>query len=736
MSISEKQNPNLNGKTLKGTYQSHKDGFGFFIPDNKEYKDFYVHANNTEGAFDRDIVEAKIKLYGGKYEAVITKIISRQIKESVGYIKYIQKKALFVPFSRNIQDWFTIKNSKGLKEYDVCKVKIAEYPALFKKGIVQIVEHLGTLADRDIDNKIVIEKYQLDKTFPNNCEEECNYIESSLFKTNTDNITDFRDLYTVTIDGETAKDFDDAISVNIKNDNELVLYVHIADVSRYVTNGSKLDEEARRRGSSVYFPEFAIPMLPEVLSNGVCSLMPNVDRYTVTVKITFDKEGNKINSSFYRSIINSNRRLTYNHVNQVLSGITDDDIELKEFLSNAKIISDLLLNKRKVNGVVEFELPDPVFTFDNDGNVLDVKPAERGYSERLIECFMIAANETVAEYFHENKINGIYRVHNNPDINKLKDWYNIAISFNVELPPFKEDITSKEIAEYSIIASQSEHSDLLNSLLVRSMMRAEYTTENIGHFGLASEAYTHFTSPIRRYPDLLVHRVLLSSLKLGDDSVTLDDLSVMANECSILERKAQDAEHDINTFKKLEYLSSNQNTVFDGYVNRVTGKGIFVYIEKLMITGFVDINLFYLEECELFIEYIDRKYGSDIPKINIDKYLECKSLINNINAEYKVGDKVKLLVKKINIETLQADFVLYDENREHNLKIVDSSKKLKSNTSKKNNSKKRTASKTSEIKKLAKNSSIKKTKKTKSTKSTTKKKKSSKPSRKERKKSK
>ena len=311
-------------------------------------------------------------------------------------------------------------------------------------------------------------------------------------------------------------------------------------------------------------------------------------------------------------------------------------------LSNAKELSELLISRREKEGVIDFDLPEPEFIFDDLGEIEDIKPRDRGAAERLIECFMIAANEAVAEYLESNGLKGIYRVHGEPDVKKIEDWVDMARNFGLKIPPLEYPVTPEAVSELSKIASASKHADLLSSLLIRSMMRAEYTVENQGHFGLASSAYTHFTSPIRRYPDLLVHRALLAGLKLGSINETEEELKEMASHCSKRERFAQDAEHDIGAFKKLEYIAAHYEDVFEGYINRITTTGMFIYIEKLMMTGYVDYG------------YID----FDI------FYKMGETAIGNKSGErYRVGDKIRVVPFKINVAALQADFTIYKKRK-------------------------------------------------------------------------
>ncbi|MCI6474105.1 MAG: ribonuclease R [Mucispirillum sp.] len=627
------------GEVLKGTVSIHKDGYGFFIPDDKNIEDAFIHPKKLKEAAHNDICLARIGIYKGKREAEVVQIIERGIEQVVGVVEKHRSSYRVIPFSRNFQGHIIIKNCPvALHDDDVVLCKIERYPSGHNYASGRIIEKIGTLSDKDIDNKIIMYKYSLSGSFPETVMQECSLIENGTFKINKKDLTDFRDIYTVTIDGESARDFDDAISIS-KKGSDYELYVHIADVSRYVQRGSHLNMEAQARGTSVYFPEFAIPMLPEVLSNGVCSLVPHEDRFTVTCRMVFDKNGHKKVAEFYRSIINSNHRLTYTFVNQVFNEKAEsEDEKLVPFLNTAKELTDILLAKRQKDGVIDFDLPEAEFIFDDNGEILDIKPYERGLAERLIECFMIAANESAAEFFEENDLKGIYRVHDEPDTKKIDDWVEMARNFGLKVPPLEYPVTPETVAELSKIASSSKHADLLGSLLVRSMMRAEYTTENKGHFGLASSAYTHFTSPIRRYPDLLVHRALLSALKLGSISEQLEELKELAAHCSKRERVAQDAEHDIGSFKKLEYISNHYDDVFTGYINRITGNGIFIYIEKLMMTGYIDYSYI---DFDIFYKYGETATGE------------------RTGERYRVGDKIRVIPYKIDIMLLQADFTIY-----------------------------------------------------------------------------
>ncbi len=630
------QKPVDNKQIITGTIESHRDGFAFFIPDNKDEKDLFIHEKNLSGAMHKDHVAIKVVSFKGKLEGVVVDIIERGVKEILGVVDRVGQITTIIPFSRNFTEIINIKNNTvKVKDGDVVQVKIEKYPTNKKPATGHISDVIGHITDVGIDNKIVMYKHNLTHDFPEQVVAETDVIEAGKFPNRFRSVADYKNMFTVTIDGETAKDYDDAISIE-KDGDDFVLYVHIADVTRYVTRGSAIDNEARLRGTSVYFPEFAIPMLPEAISNGVCSLLPNVDRYTVTAKIKFDKEGNKLEKHFYRSKINSNYRLTYTYVNEVLAGTEQPKCEeFRLFLGMAKELADILAARRVKGGGVDFDLPEPTFSFAKDGRVADISPAERGFAERMIEFFMISANEAVAEFLFDGNVPTVYRTHGEPDVRKIEQWVTVARSLSIPVPPIQHPITPNDLRAMSEAVKGAKQSELLNSLLVRSMMRAEYTTTNDGHFGLSSTAYTHFTSPIRRYPDVLVHRALLSKLGLGDISEPMDELMILANTTSTQERAANDAEGEIGVFKKLEYLEMHELDEFEAYINRVGAHGVFIYVEKLMLTGFIDYaNL----SNETFIVEGGVAVGV------------------NSNRRYRLGDRLSVRLFYLDIMQLRADF--------------------------------------------------------------------------------
>ncbi|MBQ3033716.1 MAG: VacB/RNase II family 3'-5' exoribonuclease, partial [Deferribacterales bacterium] len=623
----------------------HRDGYAFFIPDDKNTEDLFIHPKNLNGAVHGDKVTVKAGIFNGKKEATVVKILERGLTTFIGYADITRRRFDVYPLSKNfIAPMRIIEDNFNCMDGDIVRCKIERYPSDRIFGEASIAERICHCTDKEADNKIVMGKYELSIDFPKAVSLQADKIESGKFNNSMDGVADFRSLFAVTIDGDTAKDYDDAISVEYEQ-GKIILYVHIADVSRFVLKGSPIDEEAKKRGTSVYFPEFAIPMLPEALSNGLCSLLPNQDRFTVTAKIVFSDNGHVLNTSFYRSIINSRHRLTYGYVNNILNGTENaHNKDLKLFIDRAVKLYHILDNKRKSAGGIDFDLPEAVFTFDDSGMVSDITPCERGISERIIEYFMIAANEAVAEFLFKKKRSAIYRVHGEPDLKKIDIWLETAGQLGVSVPDKVYPLTTVAVRELACIAEKSKYSFILSPMLVRCMMRAEYAVENKGHFGLASKAYTHFTSPIRRYPDLLVHRALLECIGFKFPCETSTELSELAPVLSELERKADEAESEISCYKKLEYLNRNFSEIYDAYINRITSGGLSIYINKLTMTGFIDFAT-----------------------INYDVFSMDS---NGISASgrrtkdvFKIGDKVQVKVERTSLILQKAEFSIANSRR-------------------------------------------------------------------------
>ena len=616
----------------------------FFISDNKNMKDVFIHKNNLKGAGHGDKVDVKFVMFKGRQEAIVESIIERGIAKIIGVASIGQDGCRVTPFSKNFTHDVVIEKYDDIKDGDVVVCVIEKYPEKKFCAMGRVEERVCHITDNDADNLVVLYKYGLSRCFPKSVESDVKKIEKGEVETINIALEDYSNQFCVTIDGETAKDFDDAVSVE-ETENGFILYVHIADVSRFVTISSPIDEEAKMRGTSVYFPQFAVPMLPEILSNDKCSLLPNVDRFTVTAKIFYDKSGVPLKSLFSRSVIKSRHRLTYDFVNRALSGTeTNVPDDLLSFLKKCEKLAHLIMGQRQEAGYIDFNNNEAYFNFNEKGEVIGIAPYVRGFAERMIEFFMLAANEAAAAFLENHSLSGIYRIHETPDRRKLKNYLKTARKFGLMPPALKQTITNGYLAKLAQEAASSKYSDILSNMLIRCMMKAEYSVENKGHFGLNAKAYTHFTSPIRRYPDLLVHRAILNKLGQGQPSESISELEKLAPELSSLEQMAEDAEYEISMFKKIEYLQNNPDEIYSAYINKISSNGLFVYLEKLLTTAFIDF---------VSIDY-DTFY--------VNEFLATG---RGTGDKYKIGDKINVLFDYANIFLLQINMKLEKNGKQN-----------------------------------------------------------------------
>ena len=621
-----------------GTVDGNPDGYAFFIADDSIIEDLFIPPNKLNGAVHGDRVAIRVEEYNGKKEAYVVKVLERKFTRLVGRVEKSKHFAYVIPFMKKFfyDIYIPSKYASTLKDNDVVVCSIIHFPEKRKNPEGKILKTLGQLGEPGIENKIVLEKYELSVKFSKKVKQELEDIKVPIDEYK--NRTDLRDLFTVTIDGEDARDFDDAITV-IKDKEKYILYVHIADVAYYVKPNSLIDREAYKRGTSVYFPEFAIPMLPEKLSNDLCSLKPEVDRLALTVKIDYDLNGTILKVNFYESVINSNYRLTYNYVTDILEEkITTKDKKLLDMLKNAEELSKKLTERKKELGMIDFDLPEPEFKFDDSGNLISISPLERKISHRMIENFMLEANEVVSKHLEEKSHFSIFRVHGEPDRLKILEFINMCKNFGIylDVPKILNPKIIQHISDYIITTS---YSYILSSILVRSMQRALYSTQNIGHFGLASKSYTHFTSPIRRYPDLIIHRLLKKYMFGYDLDIDSEWLKKAAEHSSNMEEVADNAEREIQQFKKIKYLDKNRDNIYKAYINRVRSSGFFIFIENLLLTGFVAIS-----------------------KLEDDYYIfdaDSSTLLGKHKGKrFRVGDIIEVVLDKINYDFLEVDFRL------------------------------------------------------------------------------
>ena len=573
-------------RTLTGKIDLHPDGYGFLSVDTGG-RDIFIPKNKMGGAMHGDTVRVSPESYRGKQEGHVIEIIERSKQLIVGRIENLAGIMRVIPMTKKVAGLIYLTSNKVQYENDtVVLIEMTTFPSERAAARGRVEKVLGNINDPRIEDEIVLHRYNIEKVYP---EHAVQYVidTSQKLMDNPGKRTDFRDLITVTIDGETAKDFDDAISLEI-TENEYILYVHIADVSHFVQPESPVDKEASKRGTSFYFPEFAVPMLPEELSNNLCSLRPNEDRLTLTAKIFYTKDGSRKKSELYRSIINSDRRLTYNYVQDVINGdIQETDSEILQLITDSKLVAEKIMTRRSLNGMLDFDFPEASFELDENGEVTNIVPIDRIIAHRIIEHFMVEANEAVSEFLEKRAKQSVFRIHDKPDPMKLGDFSNLAETFGVMVNI--KDITPKEVSYVNKAVNQSNYSEILGSALVRTMAKAEYNTNNIGHFGLASESYTHFTSPIRRYPDLMIHRLICNTLfgTSYQTEATLDESCKLATEN---EQRAEQAERDIHKFKKIKYLAKHMDEPFGAIVMSVGAFGLNVYIESIMLKGTINLE--------------------------------------------------------------------------------------------------------------------------------------------------
>lgn len=590
--------------TVTGIFRANKAGFGFLIVDENE-DDMFIGRNDVGYAIDGDTVEAVIKkpanrLKGTAAEAKIVGIVERSLKTVVGkfilddekpkYAGYIKSK------NQKIQQKIYIKKEPVVLDgTEIIKVDIDKYPTRGHDYFVgQVRDIVGHQGDVGIDVLEVLESMDIVSDFPDDVLAEANAVPNA--PTNKDLIgrVDLRQEVTFTIDGADAKDLDDAVHIKLLDNGHFELGVHIADVSYYVTEGSALNREAVARGTSVYVTDRVVPMLPERLSNGICSLNPNVDRLTQSCLMEIDRKGRVVNHQICQSVINTTFRMTYSDVNAILAG--DDELAEKyqPIVESIHHMADLhaILEKMRVRrGALNFDTNEAKIIINDKGMPVDIVLRQRGVAERMIESFMLAANETVAEHFSKRKLPFIYRIHEEPKAEKLQKFLDYASIFGIHIHGMANKITQQALQEFMAKVENKLGADVLNMMLLRSMQQARYSEHNHGHYGLAAEYYTHFTSPIRRYPDLLVHRMIREYTQVTDEKIEhfRQVIPELATSSSTLERRAIDAERVVEAMKKAEYMEEYVGEEFEGVVSSVVKFGLFIELPNT-IEGLIHIT--------------------------------------------------------------------------------------------------------------------------------------------------
>ncbi len=566
----------------KGKFKSNPKGFGFVdIEDaNDPKKAIFFSPISRNDAIDGDVIEYKVYVdpVRNREVGIATKIVSRNSK-IVGMIQRNGQYLDLIPLNPNIGKRIRITNKHMLKKDHIVVGEILKMDRGYL--YVKITEDLGHKNDKFVDIDALVLASGVSHAFPKEVLEESRKIPEHVSDNDIKERKDLRSLHTVTIDGIDSKDFDDAISIE-KEDNDYILYVHIADVSHYVKEGSLIDEEALKRGTSIYLPSTVIPMLPERLSNNICSLNPNVDRLTLTCKIKINDKGEVLKKEVFPSVINSNNRLTYDDVNAFFKNkhkFNDEVLENK--LNMAIELSKILSAKNEDNGYIDFEIEEPKIVLNDNGKSIAIKIKKQDLSEKMIEHFMVLANEQVATIIEEKALPFIYRTHGKPEPAKIEMLQNVVKMLDINAT-IKNNPDSKYFSEFVKKVKEKRFDNFIKIILLRTMSKASYTTNNVGHFGLALKSYTHFTSPIRRYPDLMVHRMLRSYIfnnKTSDKDKFSEILNSIASKNSNSEVIAQDLERSIVDFKKIEFYEQFVGKIRKGTIVSINKFGMFVEFE-------------------------------------------------------------------------------------------------------------------------------------------------------------
>lgn len=645
-----------NSGTVQGSISIHRDGYGFVKPESGG-EDIFIPGKNINNALHGDKVSVraeKSRSQRGKLEGRVVAVLERANSRIVGRLQQSRRGATVVPEELRIGTFFTVPANavNGAVDGQQVVIEVTAWPVGGRPPEGKIVEILGWPDDPDVEVQTVIRKFDLPHTFEPETLAEAQAIPSQVGKNDLKDRVDLRKLPTVTIDGETAKDFDDAVSIRQEGHN-FRLWVSIADVSHYIEPGSMLDREAYLRGTSVYFPDRCIPMLPERLSNGICSLNPHLDRLTMTAEMLFDQQGRMLESSFYSSVIKSDARLTYTKVKQVIidgdEKVLEEDRGLAPMLLQMKELALILQTMRRQRGSIDFDLPEPEIILGLTGQTEAIIKSERNLAHQLIEEFMLAANEAVARFVSGQEMAFIYRVHEPPDPTKLTAFRDFILPFGFTLEMQGDRVEPSAMQRLISDAEGKPEERLVNYGLLRCMKQARYAAENLKHFGLASSCYTHFTSPIRRYPDLIVHRLLRLALErkagtLGKKGQRELDrigstLSEAAEHTSTRERVAMEAERDIVELKKLQFMQGRIGQEFDGFIAGVAGFGCFVELSEVFVEGLVHISTL-----------ADDLYNFDEQN---------HALIGRRSGRtLRIGDPVRVRVVAVNPQARRIEFVL------------------------------------------------------------------------------
>ncbi len=598
-------------KELIGTFISHPKGFGFVEIDGRE-DDLYIPENCVNGAFHNDTVKvALLSGHGGKrQEAQVIEIITRGMKHIVGtYDRSNKNFGFVVPDNTKIRDdiFVPAERSKGAVSGHKVVCEITDYGKNNRKPEGKIIEILGHVNDPGVDIMSIVKGYELPVEFSEKIMNQIERVPNEVSEEDMAGRRDLRDMQMVTIDGEDAKDLDDAVSL-VKDGAFYQLGVHIADVTNYVQENSALDWEARERGTSVYLVDRVIPMLPHKLSNGICSLNAGENRLALSCLMTIDQKGEVVSHELVESVIRVDRRMSYTSVKKILEDHDENEIREYEALvpmfERMRELAAILRRKRKKRGSIDFDFPETKIFLDKEGHPIDIEPYDRNVATKIIEDFMLIANETVAEHFYWLELPFVYRTHDTPDPEKIAKLSTFIRNFGYLLKSQQEEIHPKELQKLLAKAEDTPEEALISRLTLRSMKQAKYTVDCTGHFGLACQYYCHFTSPIRRYPDLQIHRIIKEQLrgKLNEKRIEHYHgiLPEVAKHSSEMERRADEAERETDKLKKAEYMQERIGSIYEGVISSITSWGVYVELPNT-VEGMIHVSMlpgdyFYYDE--------------------------------------------------------------------------------------------------------------------------------------------
>lgn len=640
-----------------GTFIGHARGFGFVTPD-AGGEDIFIPASETMGAMQKDRVLYKVlhkAEKGKKADGVIVRILERGQQRIVGTFEAGSKGYGFVVADdkKIAKDIFISReNTKGAVTGHKVVVEITDYGEDRRNPEGKVIEILGHINDPGVDILSVIRRYELAVEFPEEVYAEIEHLGTEVAEADKKGREDLRDLLTITIDGADAKDLDDAVSLKRLGNGNFELGVHIADVSHYVWENTALDKEAYARGTSVYLVDRVIPMLPHKLSNGICSLNPHVDRLALSCLMEVNGRGEVVSHRILESVINSDYRMTYTAVREILEdgapALLEQYAEILPMLEDMEELRQILGEKRRKRGSVNFDLPESKIILDENGKPIDIKPYEKSIATNMIEEFMLVCNETIAENSFWQEMPFMYRSHQEPDEDKLEKMEQFLRGFGYYLRKKDGEIHPRELQKVLQKAEETDEERIITRMVLRSMMQARYTAENGGHFGLAAKYYCHFTSPIRRYPDLEIHRMIKKMLhgELDEKASAYyrRKMPDWAKHCSKQERVAEDAERDTDALKKVEFMEDKVGQIYEGIISGVTNWGIYVELPNT-IEGMVALS-----------QMDDDYYEFDEKKMLVFGKRTKKS--------YRLGDKVVVSVAKVDRMMGTIDFVFEEENED------------------------------------------------------------------------